>query len=431
MVLYFHYGKEMNIKRITLLRILFFLVLSFLTFVVWLQLHRRAKIQMLKNEIQKISAVLMSIQEYYVDEVSLERVMSGGIDGLLESLEGPGSFLNDVPTVHFLLNETPDSCSMGLHLIILEKQPIVVAIYPGNSVNSSIIAPGTKILKIGNNSTYGLSINEIYQALQGPEGTEEKIVVYSSTESKLKNIVLQRKMISRTPIIEKKLLDDQIGYIRLANLVTGTADDLENILDSLSTLGMKKLILDLRSNSIGVFDEAIRILELFLPENQFILKLENNTKSIKEFNTRNTGPFETLPLVIYIDHGTAYSAEALAGVFQDLERAEIMGRGSFGLANCFTIYKLNDKEYLNLAYAEFSTPSGRRPCRKFGELYYQDLVVELDSLAPDSIRLKRGQFLTTKGRPIYAHEGIIPDKIINLESIQLPDLQLHSDVIFQ
>jgi carboxyl-terminal processing protease len=419
----------MNYKKITRLRILFFVVLSLLTFVVWYYRHRQSNIQTLKNNIHKISTVLMSIKEYYVDDVPLDRVMGGGIDGLLESLDGPGSFINDAPITHFLLTETADSCSMGLHVIIIDKQPTIVAAYPGSPAASSAITPGSKILKIGENSTYSLSINEIYRELQGPAGTEVKLLIYSAMGKQLKNITLKREMIASTAIIEKKLLNDTTAYIRLANLLKGTAQNLKTTVDSLSTLGMKKLKLDLRSNSISYLDETLQILELFLPENQALLKLKNNTKSIEEFNTRSAGPYQTLPLVIYIDHGTAYFAEALTGVFQDLERAEIAGEGSFGLANCFTTYQLNDNRYLNLAFAEFFTPSGRSPGRKFNELYFEDLVVELDSLAPDSVRLQRGQFLTTKGRPVFAHEGIIPDKIIGIKSNEFPDSHLHSDLI--
>ena len=227
------------------------------------------------------------------------------------------------------------------------------------------------------------------------------------------------------------MIDKTKGYIRLNRFSNNTYKEFIDALQSLTSKGMKKLILDLRDNGGGILEEAIDIIDELVGGDQMIVYTEGLKNPKKEYKAKRKGIFEDGKIVVMINEGSASASEVIAGALQDLDRATIVGRRSFGKGLVQEQFTLSDGSALRLTTARYYTPLGRsiqKPYYKGFQNYSAEVIERYHNPASqfaDSNNIQKGNFVTSKsGKKLFGGGGITPDVFVPLDE-QLLDSSMN------
>jgi carboxyl-terminal processing protease len=275
----------------------------------------------------------------------------------------------------------------------------------GTGSARSAFAPGDVILSIDGKSTLGWSARRLEEALSGGTGTTVTVLVrpWGSNTPVVRR--LTRTIVHVPAASRGSLLGAGVGYIELRRISDGAATELRQAVDRLMAEGMTSLVLDLRGDPGGLINEGVRVASLFLDQGDTVAVSEGRSPGhSKVYLAGQSGGWDELRLVVLVNHGTASSAELIAGALQDHDRAVVLGTPTFGKGVLQTTYPLGDEIAIKLTTARWYTPSGRtvqRP-RPDGEGAVGNRT---PALAP---RL----FHSDAGRAIPDASGILPDLTI-------------------
>jgi len=251
--------------------------------------------------------------------------------------------------------------------------------------------------------------------LKGMPNTEVKVTILRKGKKLQKTIV--RNTISIATVPAYYMIDNQTGYIQIAQFSLPTAQEFHHAALALRAKGMKRLLLDLRGNGGGTMDAAIKIADEFLPDGYLILSSKGLHSQEQKYRSTREGVLEKTKVVVLIDAQSASASEILAGALQDNDRAKIVGRRSYGKGLIQQDKRLKDGSNLRITVARYYTPSGRsiqRPYKKGYEAYRQDEqkafteeYFKVDSsIFVDSLKYKtrKGRTGDTTGRSLYLSE---------------------------
>ena len=291
------------------------------------------------------------------------------------------------------------------------------------------IRAGDKIVKVDgeNVASVGMTNQKVVSMLRGPGGSEVTVSIKRSGENELIDFTIERDVIPQYSVDVSYMVDDQIGYIKVARFANSTYLEFKEALLTLKDQGMKKLVLDLTGNPGGYLNRAVQIADEFLAGRQMIVYTDGKEKRYTEQHfSGEEGDFENGSLVIMVDEGSASASEIVSGAIQDHDRGLIVGRRSFGKGLVQLPIDLTDGSELRLTISRYYTPSGRSIQKMYengklddyykeaydryvnGELYNSDSIKFNDSLA----------FKTDKGRIVYGGGGITPDFFVPLDTTQ-------------
>jgi carboxyl-terminal processing protease len=218
------------------------------------------------------------------------------------------------------------------------------------------------------------------------------------------------------------MLDQEIGYIKINRFSETTYNEFTKALDKLTDAGMKKLILDLRGNPGGYLNAATDMADEFLPRKKLIVYTEGKARKKRYYYATSVGRFETQPLAILIDEGSASASEIVAGAVQDNDRGMIVGRRSFGKGLVQEQIDFSDGSAIRLTVARYYTPTGRciqRPYTHGVQKYFEELYLgtafENDTLPKDTLE----QFKTPGGKIVYGGGGITPDILVPYDTTSI------------
>jgi carboxyl-terminal processing protease len=262
--------------------------------------------------------------------------------------------------------------------------------------------PGDVILSIDGKSTLGWSARRLEEALAGGTGTTVTVVVrpWGSNTPVVRRLT---RTVVHVPAASKGImLGGGVGYIELRRISDGAASELRAAVDRLIDNGMRALVLDLRGDPGGLINEGVRVASLFLqPGDTVAISQGRSLDHSKVYLAGQSGNWDELRLALLVNHGTASSAELIAGALQDHDRAVILGTPTFGKGVLQTTYPLGEEVAIKLTTARWYTPSGRtvqRP-KPDGEGAVGNRT---PALAPQL-------YQSAGGRPIPDASGILPD----------------------
>lgn len=374
------------------------------------------------EEDDKISLILNYIKDNYVDSVNQKELENEAIKSLLEQLDPHSDF---IPAEEFSqVREEMRGNFEGIGIefnIINDTIRVVQTISNGPSEKAGLMA-GDQIIYVNDTLMAGVKITneKVFKKLRGPKGTKVKIGIKRSHVPQILNFTIERDKIPLYSADVYYMITKDIGYIRIERFAEKTVKEFEKAIQALLKKGMKKLILDLRDNPGGILDAAIKIADHFLPEGTNIVYTEGRKYPRKYFKAQSEGYFETQPLVILINEGSASASEIVAGAIQDNDRGIIIGRRSFGKGLVQEELDLPDGSAIRLTIAKYYTPTGRciqKPyTQKSRTDYYMEeyeRYVNGEVIKPDSTKLDTTQkFVTPKGKIVYGGGGIVPDIFI-------------------
>lgn len=351
------------------------------------------------------NAIVMELNRSYVDSLPVDRIMRAGVDAMLEEL--------DPYTVYIPEEENEDLQMMlsktygGIGAIIHKKKDENVIInepYAGSPAQKYGLQCGDEILQIDGLPTKGLETKESSDRMKGKPGTTVVFKVKKVRTGDTLDIPVVRERIHFPDIEYAGMLDDTTGYILQSGFTENVSNDLRAKFLDLKKQGMKRFVLDLRGNGGGLMSEAIGIVSLFVPKGSLVVTAKGNTKdSIKEYHT-TTEPVDTeIPMIVLIDSGSASSSEIVSGALQDMDRATIMGKRSYGKGLVQSIRPLPYNGQMKITTSKYYTPSGR--CVQAIDYANRNDDGSVGHI-PDSLTR---EFKTAAGRTVRDGGGITPD----------------------
>ena len=360
------------------------------------------------TEIQ--NALLMELNRSYVDTLPVDRIMRAGVDAMLEELDPYTVYIPEEENedLQMMLSKTYGGIGAVIHKV-KEDNVIINEPYAGSPAQKYGLQCGDEILEIDGVKTQGLESKESSDRMKGKPGTTVVFKVKKVHSGDTLDIPVVRERIHFPDIEYSGMIDDTTGYILQSGFTENVANDLRSKFTELKNQGMKRLVLDLRGNSGGLMSEAIGIVSTFVPKGSLVVTSKgNNAESYKEYRTVME-PLDTeMPIIVMIDSGTASSSEIVSGALQDMDRAVIMGKRSYGKGLVQSIRPMPYNGQIKVTTAKYYTPSGR--CVQAIDYANRNEDGSVGHI-PDSLTK---EFRTAGGRIVRDGGGITPDVDIDV-----------------
>jgi len=375
----------------------------------------------IRSKSDKLSNIINIIESDYVDSVSRNDMEETAIPAILKKLDPHSIYLpaKELKKANEPLQGNFDG--IGITFNLLTDTILVIGTVPGGPSEKAGVLAGDKIIYVNDSLVAGKGITDegAMGMLKGPRGTTVKLKILRKGHKSLLPFEITRDRIPRYSVDVSYMINDNTGYIKISNFAVNTPDEFISGLRELKSKGMTKLIIDLRGNSGGIMESAIRIADQFLKKGELIVYTKGRTQPRNDAYATGEGEFETGDLVILIDEMTASASEILAGAVQDNDRGTIIGRRSFGKGLVQEPVPFSDGSGMRLTVARYYTPTGRsiqKPYTEGTDKYYEefhDRFARGEYLVKDSIHLNNlPKFKTQGGRILYGEGGIMPDKFV-------------------
>ncbi|MBC2856080.1 S41 family peptidase [Cetobacterium sp. 2A] len=311
------------------------------------------------KELKELSDIMDILKANHVGEKepTKQTMMQGALKGMMESLDDPHSnYFTSEELESF--KEDIQGKYPGVGMVIQKKtdEPLVV-VSPIEDTPAYIagIKAKDKIIAIDGVGTYNITSEECVKKLKGEPGSEVKLTVYRESAKETKEVTLKRAIIE-LKYVKSRMLDKNIGYLRLTQFGENVYPDVKVALEKLQKEGAKGIVLDLRSNPGGALDQAIKIGSMFIKDGRIV-----STKGKvgeEQVSNREGKYFGDFPLVVLINEGSASASEIVAGAVKDHKRGKLIGEKSFGKGSVQTLIPLPDGDGIKLTIAKYYTPSG-------------------------------------------------------------------------
>lgn len=348
-------------------------------------------------------SVLAHVERDFVDSVATADLYRKAVDGLLFELGDPyTAFLAPDKLGKLSESTTGNYAGLGLQVEIRDNSVVVIAPLPGSPAERAGLMTGDRIVEVQGKSTQGWTLDDVSSVFRGKTGETVDLKVDRPGNLKPLPFTLTRRAIHLSAVRRASLLSGGIGYVDLKAFSDSTTRELIRAIDSLSSSGMRSLIIDLRSNPGGLLSQGVDVADLFLDSKQRIVSLRGRIpQSNADFDDRAAQKWANLPVVVLVDGRSASASEIVAGALQDHDRAVVIGRPTYGKGSAQSLYQLGTAGGLKLTTARWFTPSGRS---------INKWVVRDDSQFNDgSDESEKKPFRTDAGRTVYGGGGITPD----------------------
>ena len=312
------------------------------------------------ESLEAFTNILSIVKKNYVEDVETKSLITGAINGMLNSLDPHSAYLT--PDLYKELQMDTQGRFGGLGIEITIKSGVLTVVSPIEDTPAfkAGIKPGDMIFKIEDEFTKDMTLIEAVKRMRGPKGTKITISIKREGVPELIDFTLTRDTI-RIQSVRSRSLEEGYGYIRLAQFQERSDRDLQKALEKFKAEkgGIKGLVLDLRNNPGGLLTQAVRITDLFL-DSGLIVYTEGRIESQKhKYFAQKENSWLDFPMVVLVNGGSASASEIVAGALQDHKRAVVLGTKTFGKGSVQTILPLDDNSALRLTTARYFTPKGR------------------------------------------------------------------------
>lgn len=310
------------------------------------------------DNLRVFSEVLSLVQRNYVEEVDPKELIYGAIKGMLGDLDPHSSFMTPDMFKEMQVDTKGEFGGLGIQIGIKDKMLTVIAPIEDTPAYRAGIQAGDTIVMIEGKPTKDMTLTEAVDKMRGPKGTSVTITVMREGLDKPRDYTITRDII-KIQSVKSKLMDEDIGYVRISQFQEKTGVDLEKALREFDEKKIKGLVLDLRNDPGGLLNMAVEVSGEFLPANKLVVYIKGRNGEKDEFYTKNTRPRTEYPIVVLVNQGSASASEIVAGALQDWGRGVIMGTTTFGKGSVQTVLQLSDGSGLRLTTAKYYTPKDR------------------------------------------------------------------------
>jgi len=371
--------------------------------------------------------IIHKVEANYVDPVEPEQLVNGALKGMTRTLDPYSQYLDAKAFANLRTTTQGQFGGIGVVVSVRDNYPTVISPIEGSPASLAGMRSGDQIVKIDGKSAAGLSIDDAADRLRGPEGTQVTVTVRREGEQEERDVTLERKIIVTHSVPYSFMVGKDVGYVRLSSFAENSGAEVRGALERLRKVGAKSAVLDLRQDPGGLLEQAVDVAGQFLPKGTQVVQTRGRMRGQDQrYYTTDAGAEKSWPLVLLVDQGSASASEIVAGALQDLDRALLIGRTTFGKGLVQSVFPLRGTEAaLKLTTARYYTPSGRSINRAAHDTLSQDEEDDSD-VAPaaptDTSRASAPRYRTTGGRTVFGGGGITPDVVVLADS--LPPLAL-------
>ncbi|GCC53678.1 S41 family peptidase [Chryseotalea sanaruensis] len=358
------------------------------------------------------ATLFKEVNTYYVDTINPAKLIKTGIDGMLESLDPYTDYIPEDQIDNFRISTTGQYAGIGALIGIVNNKTVITHPYKGFPAYKSGLRVGDELLAVDGKAVQSKTTSDVSTLLKGQPKTEVEVKVKRHGPNEELTFKIKREKISVGNVSHYTMLNKNVGYIHLEDFTPGAAKEIAAILLDFKEQGISSLILDLRDNPGGLLNEAVNIVNLFIPKSLDVVSTKGKVEEWnKTYRTLNN-PIDTeLPLVVLTNENSASASEIVAGSLQDYDRAVLIGRKTFGKGLVQTTRALAYNAQLKVTTAKYYIPSGR--CIQAVDYTHRNAQGHAEKVA-DS--LKR-EFKTKAGRIVFDGAGLDPDFTIAEEGL--------------
>ena len=370
-------------------------------------------------EWRKLNLILDEIEKNYVDTIDQAGMTDAAIAGALAQLDPHSMYLPPVKKQQADEELAGNFDGIGIQFNVPNDTAIVLEVISGGPAEKAGMLPGDRLLKVDDKVIAGVKFpqDSMVRRMKGPSGT--KVVVTVGRGRDVIPFEIIRGRIPLHSIDAAFMVDDAIGYVRLAKFSSSTRKDFVEAYTGLLGQGMKHLIMDLRDNTGGFLDQARLLSNEFLSRGDTIVYMEGLHRPREVFQADGKGRLQDIGLTVLISENSASSSEIFAGAIQDNDRGTIVGRRSFGKGLVQEQFAFTDESGLRLTVARFYTPSGRCIQKPYDDYEYDiyNRYTGGEVFSADSVKLnKEDVHYTRSGRVVYGGGGIMPDVFVPMDT---------------
>lgn len=358
----------------------------------------------INKNIDIFNSVLRELDMFYVDSVEVNNLVQKTIENMLSRLDPYTEYYSEENIGDLQFLTTGEYAGVGAIISYKDGGVVINEPYENLPADKAGLKAGDKILEIDGENVRKASVKEVSDRLKGTPGTTIKLLIQRPGEENERIFSIVREKIEMDPITYSDIVKDDIGYLHFGSFTSNSSKRVEETVKELKDKGAKSLIMDLRGNGGGILDEAVSIVNLFVPKGIEIVSTKGKlTQWDRSYYTREQPIDELIPIVVLIDTGSASASEIVAGALQDLDRAVIIGNRSFGKGLVQTPRNLPYGGNIKITTSKYYIPSGRGiQALDYSHRNPDGSVARV----PDSLT---NLYYTKNGREVRDGGGITPD----------------------
>ena len=375
-----------------------------------------------------MGAAIRTLQMHYVDSVDWSRVLTAGIDAMLQELDPYTEFYNEEDQQDFKTMTTGEYAGIGAIIMQMGDTVCVSEPYDGMPASEVGLRIGDRILSIDGENMVGKTTSYVSEHLRGQPNTEFELKMLRPGEIEPRTLTVRRRKIQMDVVPYYGWLNDSIGYLELSNFTDKAALEVQNAIVALRAeeknseggRQLKGLVFDLRSNPGGLVDEAVKIVSMFVPKGSLVVETKAKIADWNSTYRTNTPPIEPeVKMAVLVNRSSASASEILSGALQDMDRAVVMGERSYGKGLVQASRPLPYNSIIKFTSAKYYIPSGR--CIQAIDYQAKRMARwEAGQDTPDLGRIPDSLttvFHTACGREVRDGGGIKPDVEVKPQTI--------------
>lgn len=375
------------------------------------------------KQLEIFTTLFKELNMNYVDDTNPGDLMDKAIKSMLADLDPYTNFMNEQDVEAARINNTGDYTGIGAKVKTLKDKLVIVEPYKDYPADKAGLKAGDEIIKVGNALVADYK-EDSGDLLKGSPNTSVEVTYVR--QGKTATATIKRAEVELKAVPHFSMVNEKTGYIVLSQFNQKATAETSYALRDLKAQGAERIILDLRGNPGGLLNEAVDIVNLFVPKGQLVVTTKSKVEKYNKAYLTQKEPFDVnIPLVVLIDGGSASASEIVAGSLQDLDRAVIVGSRSFGKGLVQRPKELTYGTQVKITISRYYTPSGR--CIQALDYWKRDENGEATRVKQENYN----EFKTKNGRKVFDGGGILPDETLNtVKNSTITNALVNDDMIF-
>uniref|UniRef100_UPI0040476E91 S41 family peptidase n=1 Tax=Aliarcobacter sp. TaxID=2321116 RepID=UPI0040476E91 len=311
------------------------------------------------ESLSKLTKVIGTVEKYYVDDVKLQEIVDKALKGLMQELDAHSSYLDKKSSKEMSIQTKGEFGGLGITVGMRDGALTVISPIDNTPAFKAGVKSSDIILKIDNNATLNMSLDEAVSLMRGKPQTDIILTIVRKGELKPLEIKITRDIIKIESVFSKVIENENLIYLRISSFDAKVTEELEKVIAQ--NKEAKGFILDLRNNPGGLLSQAIGVVDLFVDNGVIVSQKGRNAQDEEKFEASSLNTKTKLPLVVLVNEGSASASEIVSGSLQDHKRAIIVGEKTFGKGSVQAVLPIDNErtENIKLTIAKYYLPSGR------------------------------------------------------------------------
>jgi len=366
----------------------------------------------------KFTKVLDIVEEYDVDEITIEELIDKALDGMMKNLDAHSNYMKEKDYKNLQIQTKGEFGGLGITVGMKDGALTVISPIDGTPADKAGLKAGDIILKIDKKSTISMTIDEAVSLMRGKVGDPIDVTIVRKGEMKPLKIHIVRGIITIESVHAKKIGTDTL-YIRVASFDQKVAKDVATAIKK-NKATTKGIILDLRNNPGGLLDQAVNLVDLFVSKGEIVSQKGRHKRDDKAYSASSSTTITEVPMVVLINGGSASASEIVSGALQDHKRAVLLGENTFGKGSVQVILPITKTDAIKLTIARYYLPSGRT---------IQAVGVKPDiQVAPGEVKIHKNEF-AIKEADLKEHLEQELEKVDGKKVDEKADKKANKDII--